>query len=101
MQRTGIILIASSLAAAVALPASAGDFMIERDSFENRIVREARRDHARSVGGYNDPITALRNLFAGELTEKDIAPGINTVIFAPKYQALQGDTVPGADQVAK
>lgn len=87
--------IAILMAATLALTAghAAADFR-ETDDFERDLINEARRDHARAVGGYNDPFTALSNLLAGRATDKDIAPSFGSLHSVPKYRALQGDVVP-------
>lgn len=54
-------------------------------SYKQQVILEEERRRARAVGGYNDPITALRNLFAGQLTEKDVSPGVNTIYDTPKH----------------
>ncbi len=55
---------------------------------QQQILDEAFR-RAREVGGYNDPITAFKNLLNGTATEKDIRPGVNTIYDTPNFGTLQ------------
>ena len=46
------------------------------ERLEKWAIFRAEAKRAREVGGYNDPITALCNLFSGNVTEKDFQENI-------------------------
>lgn len=91
MKLFGIGLIAAMMAG----PVLAGGLRQNDDDWERRVIQRAERAHMHEVGGYNDPITAFRNLFAGELTERDIAPGVNTLHAVPRDIYLGADRLEG------
>ena len=56
---------------------------------KQRLIDEESR-RARAVGGYNDPVTALRNVLNGRATAKDIGTGVVSHIFdTPGFGTLR------------
>ena len=46
---------------------------------ERLLLQRAEWDRARKIGGYEDPITALTNLFNGTATKRTIQPTLEAV----------------------
>ncbi|MEM9140499.1 MAG: hypothetical protein AAGB15_11790 [Pseudomonadota bacterium] len=49
----------------------------ESTAAEQNLLLRAEWERARLIGGYEDPITALRNLFNGTPTKRTIQPRLN------------------------
>ena len=76
--------------AATAISAQAGSRIPDSDKWEQDLIREAQRDHARKVGGYNDPFTAFSNLLSGNLTEKGYRPRYQHLAFRTQLSGAAG-----------
>jgi len=64
--------LAAAVLAAIAPALAEAREMRERQQ-QNLLLR-AEWERARAIGGYEDPFTALRNLFSGNATERTVQP---------------------------
>ena len=60
-----------------------------QDRWEQQQILQEEFRRAREAGGYNDPITALINLFSGTATEQDIRPAVNHIQDVPERRGIR------------
>lgn len=61
------------------------------EMWEQRQVMEAEIERAKRLGGYSDPLTALRRLIDGTATEKDVVPAYSSLEDIPGGPASNSD----------
>lgn len=75
MQKLAIIGLAAMMAV-TPLMAQAGSLTGDNPGENQGVVIKAEWERAQAIGGYEDPFTALANLFSGTVTERTYQPKI-------------------------
>ena len=87
MKKIVFFAVAAALAAGAAQAGS--KFKPRGGDYWKQLQVEEEFRRAREVGGYNDPVTALGNIRAGQATSKDISTGVTNMFDLPQFGTVR------------